>query len=81
MFVESNEVFYHYYKHIEEKLLKANEKSYKRLFSDEDFYIYMTAHSYKHYSVGGTGLRSLLDSFVFVKEKGKHLNWDYTWDH
>lgn len=77
LFVENREVFYHYYKNIKERLQKVNGKNYERLFSDEDFYIYMTAHAYKHYSIGGTGLRSLLDCFVFLKEKGDLLNWEY----
>lgn len=26
---------------------------YGRKFTDEDFYIYMTAHEYKHFSIAG----------------------------
>lgn len=77
LFVKSREAFYHYYKNVKERLLKVHDKNYEYRFSDEDFYIYMTAHAYKHYSIGGTGLRSLLDWFVFLKEKNKSLNWDY----
>ena len=29
----------------------------------------MTAHEYKHYYNGGTGLRSLLDTYVFLKNR------------
>ena len=36
-------------------------------FSDEDFYIYVLSHTYKHYSHGGSGLRSLLDVYVFLR--------------
>lgn len=56
----------------------ADENSkYGFHFSDEDFYVYMLAHEYKHYSAGGTGLRSLLDCYVFLQHKGDTLNWEY----
>ena len=35
-------------------------------FTDEDFYVYVAAHAYKHFSNSGTGLRSLLDIYVFL---------------
>ena len=38
---------------------------------------YMTAHEYKHYSAGGTGLRSLLDVYLFLRKFGKSLDFDY----
>ncbi len=38
--------------------------------SDEDFYVYMTAHAYKHYTSMGTGLRSLTDAYVFDTRRG-----------
>ena len=41
---------------------------HQRQMSKEDFYIYVTAHEYKHYSFGGTGLRSLLDAYLFLRE-------------
>lgn len=41
--------------------------------SDEDFYIYMLAHAYKHWSNGGVGIRNLLDVHVFL---GKHGDMD-----
>ena len=42
---------------------------------DEDFYIYFTAHTYKHYNHSGCGLRTLVDYYVFLK---KHeLDFEY----
>lgn len=49
-------------------------------FSDEDFYIYMIVHEYKHYSNSGTGLRSLMDDFVYLRAKGEKLDWTYIGD-
>jgi hypothetical protein len=37
--------------------------------SDEDFYVYLVAHEYKHFVACGTGLRSLLDAFVWLRAK------------
>ena len=54
---------YNYYKGIQSKLLGSGvEKS----FSPEDFYLYLIAHEYKHFSRGGTGIRSLLDIYVYL---------------
>ncbi len=57
---------YEYYKDIKSKLLKdeGNECGYH--FSPEDFYIFMIAHEYKHYNLAGTGLRSLLDTYIYL---------------
>lgn len=69
--------FYAYYEN-PKRLMKLNEDSkYGFHFSDEDFYVYMLAHEYKHFSGGGTGLRSLLDCYVFLQHKGDTLNWEY----
>lgn len=77
LFVKNREVFYHYYKNVKERLVKADGKKYAYRFTDEDFYIYMTAHAYKHYSTGGTGLRSLLDYYVYLQNKENQLDWKY----
>ncbi len=34
-------------------------------------------HASKHFHSNGTGLRSLLDCYVYLKAKGDHLDWDY----
>ena len=66
-----------YYANTRRLLRKDKENQYGYHFTNEDFYVYMTAHEYKHYSSGGTGLRNLLDCYVFCREKGRALNWDY----
>ena len=69
--------FYAYYQDTK-RLMKPDEGSkYGFHFSDEDFYVYMLAHEYKHFSGGGTGLRSLLDCYVFLRNKGDSLDWTY----
>lgn len=59
---------YEYYKQVKNILLKDENNEYGYHFSLEDFYIFMIAHEYKHYNMGGTGLRSLLDTYVFLQK-------------
>ena len=66
-----------YYREVRNRLIPEKDKEYGYRFSDEDFYIYMIAHENKHYSCGGTGLRSLLDTYVYVGQKGESLDWAY----
>ncbi len=66
-----------YYWNVKERLLPIEGKRFGYRFSDEDFYIYMVAHEYKHYIAGGTGLRSVLDTYVFCREKAGSLDWAY----
>ena len=46
-------------------------------FSDKDFYIFMTAHEWKHYNAYDTSIRSLLDCYVYCKVKGNNLDLTY----
>lgn len=69
--------FYSYYSNIESKLLKDSNNNYSRKFSNEDFYIYTTAHDYRHFINGGTGLRTLTDCYVMLNKFESTLNWEY----
>ncbi|MCQ2459625.1 MAG: nucleotidyltransferase family protein, partial [Ruminococcus sp.] len=51
--------------------------SFEYKFTDEAFYIYMIAHEYKHFSNGGTGLRSLVDTYVYLNKFSDIMNWEY----
>lgn len=67
LFTETfNEKFSQYYENVKHKFVQNEKKGYEYKLSNEDFYIYMTAHEYKHFSLGGTGLRSLIDAYVFL---------------
>ncbi|MBR2716434.1 MAG: nucleotidyltransferase family protein [Oscillospiraceae bacterium] len=72
-----DEALFHYYADVTSRLLPDAGRRFGYHFSDEDFYVYMLAHEYKHYSGGGTGLRSLLDTYVYCKQKGDSLDWAY----
>lgn len=66
------EKLYAYYKDVEKRLLGDG---YEKHFSPEDFYIYVTAHEYKHYSVSGTGLRSLVDTYVCLQKQSMDMGY------
>lgn len=72
-----NPLWVEYYSNIKEKLIKDTQNSYGYHFTDEDFYIYITSHEYKHYSSGGTGFRSLVDCYIYNQAKKDTLNWNY----
>jgi len=68
---------YKYYTAVKERLLKDENNAYGYHFSPEDFYIYITAHEYKHCTEGGTGVRTLLDTYIFMKKFDNILDWSY----
>ena len=71
------ENLFQYYRNVRDRLVKDEGNAFGYHFTDEDFYLYMIAHEYKHYSGGGTGLRSLLDTYVYLNKYGETLNRDY----
>ncbi len=75
--ISYNEKWTEYYSQIKNKLIQDSNTEYGYHFTDEDFYVYITAHEYKHYNISGTGLRSLLDRYIFLMHKEKILNWQY----
>ena len=67
------EKLYRYYKDVESRLLR--ESGCERRFTPEDFYLYFLAHDYKHYEGSGTGLRSLMDTYIYLNHFD--LDMDY----
>ena len=45
--------------------------------SKEDFYIYHMAHLVKHYQNGGTGIRSVMDVWVYLNRYRTEMDWNY----
>ena len=66
-----------YYGNVAERLLKDEGEGSGYHFSPEDFYVYITAHEYKHYTGSGTGLRSLLDTYVYLRHYEGCLDMEY----
>ena len=67
--------FSSYYRDVKQHLVKDEGTGFGYHFTPDDFYIYLIAHEYKHYSGGGAGLRSLLDTYVCLKDLS--LDMDY----
>ncbi len=68
---------YDYYCDISRLLIKDEGNKYGYHFSNNDLYIYLTAHEYRHYIDSGTGLRSLLDIYVFWQKYGSQMDTEY----
>lgn len=59
---------------MKDRMIKDPDNSFGYHFTPEDFYLFMTAHEYKHYSTGGTGVRSLLDTYIYWKHSNGKVN-------
>lgn len=62
------------YENVKEKLCRTEGTKFGYHFTEEDFYVYVMAHAYKHYSRNGTGLRTLVDTYVMNWKKASI--WD-----
>ena len=71
------EKLFAYYADVRNRLIKDADSGFGRHFFNEDFYIYITAHEYKHFSHGGTGLRNLVDRYVFLNHCSDDLDTSY----
>lgn len=69
-----------YYRDIFDRAEKDAGNAQGYHLRDEDFYIYLTAHSYNHFRGSGVGLRHLMDVYVFTS-KHPNLDWDYVERH
>ena len=73
----TNEKWVEYYADVKTRLLLEEGKQYGYRFRDEDFYIYIISHEYKHYNGSGTGIRSLTDCYAYLKKMREKLDWEY----
>ena len=64
-----------YYKNFFNRLIKKSDYEYE--FSKEDYYIFMIAHASKHFSKGGTGIRSFVDIYLYLDKNEQLLDFDY----
>ena len=67
---------FEYYEGVWERLLPLD--GYKHIYrmNNEEFYVYMILHIMKHYKLAGTGIRSILDIWVFLKNTD--IDHEYT---
>lgn len=67
-----DEKIYTYYLDVEKRL--TGDGSEKK-FTCEDMYLHMIAHEYKHYSFAGTGLRSILDTYIYLVSRKPDMDY------
>lgn len=68
---------YDYFNGICKNLTPKQGLSYIYSIDKEDFYIYTLTYLAQHYAAGGTGIRSILDIWVFLKHYGTALNREF----
>ena len=64
-----------YFKDIKSRLQPVKEGSSEYRFTDDDFYIYLIAHSIKHLGWRGLSIKAFADVYLYLRAKS--LNWDY----
>lgn len=54
-------------------------KGYQHVFqmSPEDFYVFHMVHMYKHFTSRGSGLKSIIDMYLFLQKHGQKLDQAY----
>ena len=51
---------------------------YRKKLSDNDFYIYLIIHAYKHHTfMQGLGIRHIVDVYVFLRKMNSNLDFEY----
>lgn len=66
-----------YYHNIWDKVKPIVNTNYAFALTNEDFFVFMVAHFAKHYLNGGTGIRSIVDVYLYLSHYQKELDWDY----
>ena len=69
-----------YWENINQRLVKCPDTKCGYLMTNEDFYIYIVNHSYKHFSHSGTGLRTLMDFYILLKTYECTMDWKYVYE-
>ncbi len=76
LFDEELNQLYEYFQTGFEKSQPVDGYNSRYQLSDEDFYIFMLTHMAKHFKSTGTGLRDVVDIYVYIKSH-RELNFDY----
>ncbi len=77
LFTNQRERLKEYFKKTFDRATPVGQGRSEYIMTDEDFYIYIKAHEYKHYTNGGTGLRSLVDTYLFMQAHSQTLDMEY----
>lgn len=74
---ESNEYHDYFTGMLENNLHKEKGVQYIHALSKEDFYIYLVTYLAHKYAAGGSGIRSILDIWIYLKRYGSILDRDF----
>ncbi len=84
MYVEMHKSLTHEYEIYNPYMENQLENSYKRngyefsyAMSKEDHYLYMLIHSSNHFRIGGIGIRTLLDTYLYYKRYCSEFDFNY----
>ena len=70
-----------YYDRIWERVVPQEKCAHTFAMTPEDYYLYMIAHFYKHFIGGGTGVRYVCDTHVWLRANGDAMDRAYVDDH
>jgi len=74
---EKKSVYFNFYKNIWKNLIKQKDNSSEYTFSNEDFYIFLITHFAKHYFHAGSGIRNIIDIYLYRHKYTKQLDKEY----
>ncbi len=60
-----------------ERLESDSENRYLKRMTYDDFYLYHLLHFEKHYSMGGSGIRFIVDQYYLMHKLKDKINWDF----
>lgn len=69
--------FYFDFSNVWQNASVSSYNSCKYVMSAEDLYLHSVAHMYKHYVLGGFGIRFLTDTYLFLIKEQQNLNMNY----
>lgn len=69
--------WHRYYENIWDRLVASQDTSNTYEMTAEDFYIYLVVHMVKHYINSGTGIRSILDIWIYKEKYRSKMNPGY----
>lgn len=76
LFSEKSE-FYDSFKNIWNAAVMCEDNSYIFMLTWNDFYIYFMAHLAKHCRISGSGVRSVVDTYIFLQKYGSVIDRGY----
>ncbi len=66
-----------YYENPWSRAIQDEQDPHLFRFSDEDEYVFLMAHAFKHFDAAGCGVRFVVDTRAFLDAKGAGMDWDY----